>query len=177
MIKPNEFARQMAPIFARFASAGPPSFVVRLARSACPDWLSAADACSIVLEVQDGFAVGASFTTRGVEQEARIVQSLSTKYPRVPPARGQRLQCQNTLTGAVTQDTYERDWPLPGLYVSYLPIGGCPNTTVVSSGGAFASRSTVVNGPTQGKVTIELQQVRNLRSAAEQRREVSAPKL
>jgi hypothetical protein len=147
---------------------------VKLGHSACPKWVN--NGCTILLNVQHDIPLGAFFNTRGIEATKDVEKALKEKYPRASAQRGGRLQCQNDLTGVVAEDTYERHWQLPGLYVSYSPIDSCPNTRIVSTG-TIVRTGTVVRGGTAGKVSIELSLSRRQQSDASAQRELAQPKL
>jgi len=146
----------------------------RLGRSACPNWLT--NGCTVLLNVEHDVLLGVFFNTRGIEATKEVQQALKEKYPRTPAQRGVRLQCENDLTGVVTEDTYERHWQLPGLYVSYSPIDSCPNTRIVSTG-TIVRTGTVVRGATAGKVSIELALARQRQGSASARQPSAQPKL
>jgi hypothetical protein len=177
-------AGTLTQVFAQLAAVGSTvpwtssGLSIKLAHAACPDWVTSG--CLVVLNMQNGIPLGAFFTTSGVEQTHKIEGLLVNKYHR-PSARGQPLQCENNLTGALAENSYERHWQLPGLYVSYAPITMCPTSTIVTTGGAYAARSTVQRGGTEGKVTIELSQFRDQKNKVgeqrQQRHEDTQPKL
>ena len=145
--------------------------IVRLAPSACPAWMDRM--CAVFLNVKNNIPVGAFLNTRSFEVAATVSKALSKKYPHAAVKQGQRLQCQNSLTGVVTEDTHEHHWEVPGLYVSYSPLSSCPNTRVVTG---FNTGSVVRNSP-GGEVTIEIAHSRQQRDEAAAAKEAAGPSL
>jgi hypothetical protein len=132
---------------------------VKLASSKCPDWIKAPFGCSVILNVKNGVALGATFQTNGISFEDKIVRSLTKKYNGKGPHEGGMTWCKNTLTGIITDKAPERHWSLPGLFVSYVPISSCSNTA------------------TFGRVTVELPQFREARDNVERKQEDAEPKM
>ena len=144
---------------------------VRLSRSACQAWVH----CTVLLNVQNGITLGILVTTAGAEQAKTIEGLLNKKYGR--GGKLPSLKCPNDITGAVTEVGIERYWRLHGLYVSYSSIDSCPTTTVLTTGNSYISRSTALRSGTQGKITIELSMLRNLRSDVPEREAERQPSM
>jgi hypothetical protein len=172
--KVSTFNQMMAAMSAVMTSVpwATKALPVRLAHSACPDWVN----CMVLLNVQDGVALGILITTAGSEQ-AKTIEGLLNKKYHGPGGKRPSLICHSNITGAVTEVGLERYWRLPGLYVSYSSIDSCPTTTVLTTGNSFVSRSTAVRSGTQGKITIELSMLRNLRSDVPEREAARQPSL
>ncbi len=129
---------------------------VKLGMAQCPNWMKQAFGCSIIFNVRNGVALGATFQTNGVQYETTIIEALSRKYGAKNRHEGGEMWCQNTLTGIKTDRAHEQHWDVEGiLHVSYEPIHACTN----------------------GRISVELNRFRQERANVERKMEESGPKM
>jgi len=97
-------------------------------KSVCPDWLmqELASACYVNVVLRGGNVASIYFMTRGTDWQRTIVGTLEKKYGRASSdADSADSSCQ--FVGRETVRLKVRTFAVPGVHVSYNPIGGkCP---------------------------------------------------
>jgi hypothetical protein len=107
--------------------AGAEMFLVQIPKRKCPDWLRAGKYnCTITVAQVEDVVVRVAFPTGGLDWQGAIDKNLTKKYG--PATLGKEYRCQMRATGLVTYKWQERRWTMPGLVVSYAPLGqNCPS--------------------------------------------------
>lgn len=124
---------------------GAQKVIVQIARDRCPDWLSF---CALGLTVKNGIVYAALARVSGVDGQANIEKRLSEKYHSSPDKK-RSVECRNDH-GVVLQSGPLRVWRMPGLSVTYNPLGaGCSVGVALAGSGLIwletdAFRATVI---------------------------------
>jgi hypothetical protein len=145
----------------RFSNA--PLVAVRLPRNRCPEWM--AGACDVSVAVKDGYAFAAFATVGGEDWQGEIEARIGEKYPRANLDKSRFSQCKNRDLGLVTQRAKVRVWTMPGLRVTYDPLGG------------FCASSQPIAGAGSGQIIVETSTFIRLTEQAEQNHRASQPKM
>jgi hypothetical protein len=112
----------------RLRDADVAEVTVLFPKSVCPDWLTQemASACYVNVVLRGGTVASIYFMTRGTDWQRTVVGTLEKKYGRASSdADSEDSSCQ--FVGRETVRLKVRTFAMPGVHVSYNPIGGqCP---------------------------------------------------
>lgn len=109
--------------------------VAQVPRDKCPQWLRAGRYnCSLSVTVKDHYVVRVAFPAGNLDSEDVIEKSLTKKYG-VPSKPGDETTCRARAAGVVTYKAREHVWTVPGIRISYNPLGWtCPAQNEVGRG-------------------------------------------
>lgn len=147
----------------RLEGAGFKDLPVTLASTKCPDWLAAGQSqCLLFASMKNGYVASLFFTAGGEDWQTAIEAKLTDKYKHAP-TKDAVSECKRRDLGIVTQQAHVRVWTLPGLRVSYDPLGA-----LCASNGSGAG---------SGLISVESASYHAALQQAVQHREESQPKM